>query len=157
MTLYIALALINGIVIGLSRAVNGQLSSKAGPFRASLWNHAVGFLFLSLMLAVEGWPREGYQGLPVMAYLGGFFGALFVAVNSFVFIRLGATRAALFVISGQMLSAALIDWQYHQQEPGILRCFGLAILLLGMYLSRSANASRDKLKSPKDLQVTETR
>nr|WP_279526893.1 DMT family transporter [Paludibacterium purpuratum] len=139
--LCIVLALINGIAIGMSRALNGQLSTHAGPFRASQWNHVVGFLFLSLMLLMMGWPRASDLSLPVSAYLGGVFGALFVAINSFVFIRLGATRAALLVIGGQMLSAVLIDWQHQQQAPGILRCAGLAVLLLGMYLSRASRKS----------------
>ena len=45
MSLYVLLALINGLVIGLSRALNGRLSHSVGPFRASLCNHLVGFLF----------------------------------------------------------------------------------------------------------------
>jgi transporter family-2 protein len=142
MTLCIILALINGMVIGISRAMNGQLSMSAGPFQASLWNHAVGFLFLSLILLVLGGAHAGYATLPAGACLGGFFGALFVAVNSFVFNRLGAMRAALLVIGGQMLFAVLIDWQRQQQVPGMLRCLGVLLMLLGMYLSSASKALR---------------
>lgn len=133
MMLCVLLALLNGAVIGTSRAINGQLSANAGPLRASLWNHAVGFLLLSLMLLFAPWPHADYAALPVGALLGGVFGALFVAVNSLVFTRLGATRSVLLVIGGQLLVAVLIDWLQRGQAPGVLRCLGVALMLLGMY------------------------
>jgi transporter family-2 protein len=140
MTMCIFLALLNGLVVGLGRSVNGQLSTIAGPFRASLWNHAVGFVFLTVMLLVAGWPQFSHAPIPLVAYLGGGFGALFVAINCYVFTRMGAMKAALLVISGQMLSAVLIDGYHQQHAPGLLRCLGVGLLLLGMYLSCSARA-----------------
>jgi len=135
------IALLNGLVIGASRAINGQLSGNAGPLQASLWNHAVGFLLLCLLLALNGWPHAALATIPLGAYLGGFYGALFVAVNSFVFNRLGAMKAALLVIGGQMLFAVVLDWQHQQTAPGVLRCAGVAVILLGMYLSKTTVAS----------------
>jgi transporter family-2 protein len=58
--------------------VNGQLSTQVGAFRASLWNHVVGFVFLTLVLVVLGGFQFGGSA-PLPAYLGGLFGALFVA------------------------------------------------------------------------------
>jgi transporter family-2 protein len=141
MTACIFWALLNGMVIGLSRALNGQLSVNAGAFRASLWNHLGGFLLLSLMLIGTGWPHTITAPLPVTAYLGGCFGALFVAVNSFVFTRLGAMRASLLVIGGQMLFAVLLDWHRQDQAPGRIRCMGVALLLLGMALANAGKAA----------------
>ncbi|WP_171163606.1 DMT family transporter [Streptomyces sp. I05A-00742] len=137
MLLYVLLALLNGAVIGTSRAVNGRLGATVGPFRASLWNHAVGFAFLTLALLVLGQWEFGAASPPWAAYLGGFFGALFVAVNSYVFPRLGAMHAALLVISGQMISAVLIDWQTEGKAPTPLRCLGVAVVLAGIYLSHT--------------------
>ncbi|WP_215796519.1 DMT family transporter [Paludibacterium paludis] len=139
-------ALLNGMVIALGRAVNGRLSLSAGPFRASLWNHWVGFLLLSLMLMVLGRPDAGLAPRNLDAYLGGVFGALFVAVNSFVFTRLGAMRASLLVIGGQMLFAVLLDWRHQQQAPDLIRCLGVLMLLLGMYLSGVAKQRRAVMK-----------
>ncbi|WP_381593008.1 DMT family transporter [Streptomyces formicae] len=128
------LALLNGVVIGASRTLNGRLSATIGPFRASLWNHTMGFAFLTAVLAVLGqWELSTLQ--PPAAYLGGFFGALFVAVNSYVFPRLGAMHAALLVISGQMVSAVLIDWHTKGESPTGLRCLGAGLVLAGIYLS----------------------
>ncbi|MFI1799396.1 DMT family transporter [Streptomyces sp. NPDC020379] len=144
---FILLALLNGMVIGTSRAVNGRLSMGIGPFRASLWNHVVGFLFLTLVLLVLGdWKFGDAGSAPAAAYLGGFFGALFVAVNSYVFPRLGAMNAALLVISGQMVTAVLIDFHNQNKTPGALRVLGVVIVIAGMYLSRVTSAAREKGK-----------
>ncbi|MCC3768666.1 DMT family transporter [Streptomyces sp. UNOC14_S4] len=140
---YILLAFLNGAIIGTSRAVNGKLSTKVGPFKASLWNHVVGFLFLTLVLLVmNDWKFDEAGSAPFTAYLGGFFGALFVAVNSYVFPRLGAMTAALMVISGQMITAVLIDYQSRDEAPGALRCLGVVIVIAGVYLSRVVSASQ---------------
>ncbi|WP_028537083.1 DMT family transporter [Paludibacterium yongneupense] len=140
MRLCLLLALLNGMLIALGRSMNGQLSLNTGPFQASLWNHMLGFAFLSLIVAFAAWPPILQAPAHVAPYLGGVYGALFVAVNSHVFTRLGAMRAALLVISGQMLSAVLIDCYHRQQAPGIVRCSGVAILLLGMCISSAARS-----------------
>jgi bacterial/archaeal transporter family-2 protein len=147
--LYIALACLNGMVVGTSRAINGGLSSDVGPLRASLWNHVVGFGLLTLILATLGaWQFDTSTSAPVTAYLGGFFGALFVAVNSYVFTRLGAMNAALLVISGQMISAVLIEYANDGVAPTPARWLGVVIVLLGVYFSRVPRSPRDKDKTP---------
>lgn len=142
MILSILLALLNGAFIVASRAINGRLSTAIGPFRASLWNHLVGFLFLTAVLAVLSQWEFGAKP-PLVAYVGGVVGALFVVVSSYVFPRLGAMNAALMVISGQMISAVLIDWQSKGVTPGPVRWLGVVLVLLGVYLSRVAAGNKD--------------
>jgi len=134
---YILLAICNGAFISTSRAVNGQLSTEVGAFRASLWNHVVGFLFLTAVLAaLGGWKFGVTPAPPLAAYLGGLFGAFFVAVSSHVFPRLGALNAGVLVIAGQMISAVVIDALHAKAVPSIARDLGVVIVLLGVYLSR---------------------
>lgn len=141
---YILLAFANGAFISTSRAVNGQLSTEVGAFRASLWNHIVGFGFLTAVLVLlNGWRFGVTPAPPVSAYLGGVFGALFVAVSSHVFPRLGALSAGVLVISGQMISAVVIDAVNHHAAPSPVRDLGVAVVLFGVYLSR-AGASRGR-------------
>jgi transporter family-2 protein len=146
---YILLALLNGVVIGTSRAMNGRLGIEIGPFKASLWNHIVGFLFLTAPLLLLGQWKPGVvsPAPPFSAYLGGFFGALFVAVNSYVFPRLGTMNAVLLVISGQMISAVLIDYRSQHVAPTVARCLGVVIVLLGIYLTRVSSLPRAKEKA----------
>ncbi|MGW0811148.1 DMT family transporter [Nonomuraea sp. NPDC002799] len=135
MLFLILLALLNGILIGTSRAVNGQLSTRVGAFKASVWNHVVGFVFLTaVLLVLRTWPD--LSDVPLAAYVGGVFGALFVAVNSHVFPRLGAMNASLLVISGQVLSAVVIDWVVQRSAPAPLRLLGVVLVLAGLSLPR---------------------
>src|SRR2546429_9974496 len=122
---YILLAFSNGAFISSSRAVNGQLSTEVGAFRASLWNHVVGFVFLTLVLALlNGWRFGVIPAPPLSAYLGGLFGAFFVAVSSYVFPRLGSLNAGVLGISGQMISAVVIDAVNHKSSPPANRYLG---------------------------------
>ncbi|CAI1002440.1 DMT family transporter [Serratia ficaria] len=136
MSFLILLALFNGVCISISRAVNGRLALDRGAFSASLCNHIVGFLFLSLLLAASGGFSLDQTGqAPWGAYLGGAIGALFVALNSYVLPRLGAMRAALLIISGQMLAGVAID-SLNGGPPAMAPLFGVALILLGVYLAR---------------------
>ncbi|AGO55822.1 DMT family transporter [Serratia plymuthica] len=133
----VLLALFNGVCISISRAVNGRLALSRGAFQASLCNHIVGFLFLSLLLATGG----GFNGLPLGhapwgAYLGGVIGALFVALNSYVLPRLGTLRAALLIISGQMLAGVIIDRLRDSGAPVGAQILGVGLILLGVALAR---------------------
>lgn len=156
--LYIILAIMNGMLIGLSRAVNGYLSMSIGPFKASFWNHIVGFLFISVILAfnmsvmqdknlllgIENirFNINAHQNLYL--YVGGVFGALFVAVNSYVFPRLGAVKTALLVISGQMISSVVIDSQSGVLNVLMLKALGVLLILCGVYLSKKQHAGLEK-------------
>jgi transporter family-2 protein len=147
MSFYIFLALCNGIIIGTSRTINGRLSAEVGAFRASTWNHVVGFLLLTVILLFMAQWTFTASAPPPSAYLGGFFGAFFVAVNSYVFPRLGAKNTVLLVISGQMISAVLLDYRNQGVPPSGIRWLGVAIIILGVYLSRASNSAREKDKA----------
>ncbi|MEU6718443.1 DMT family transporter [Nonomuraea sp. NPDC046802] len=143
MVFFVVLALLNGVLIGTSRTVNGRLSTRKGAFRASVWNHVVGFAFLSVVLLVlRTWPDV--TDAPVAAYAGGVFGALFVAVNSHVFPRLGAMSASVLVISGQVLSAVVIDCVQHRALPAPIRLAGVVLVLLGLTLPRLSARLRQR-------------
>lgn len=133
----ILLALFNGVCISISRAVNGRLALDRGAFSASLCNHIVGFLFLSLLLTmVGGFDGDSFGQAPWGAYLGGLIGALFVALNSYVLPRLGTLRAALLIISGQMLAGVVIDRLRDSNGSAGLQILGVGLILLGVYLAR---------------------
>jgi len=138
MVYFIFLAVLNGVFIGTSRAINSQLSMDIGPFRASFWNHIIGFAFLTTLFILTGNLKLS-AGLDtsLFIYLGGFFGALFVAVNSYVFPRMGAVKTALLVISGQMISSVIIDYYAGNISRPFIQLLGVSFILLGIYLSKT--------------------
>lgn len=143
----IFLALFNGSLVSTARSVNGQLSGETDAFRASFWNHFVGVLLLTVILAVVGGWRVDFGAPPLYAYLGGLIGAGYVAINSYVFTRLGAMYAALLVIAGQMFAAVVIDYINQGVPPSAARWLGVALVIFGVYLSRAAEAARERKAS----------
>ena len=144
----IFLAALNGVVIAASRAINGRLSLDIGPFKASFWNHLVGFVFLTvILLAMSGSRFEVTSEAPSFAYLGGFLGALFVAVNSYVLPRIGVIKTVLLVISGQMVTGVLLDYKSGSAVSTLARFAGVAIIVLGVYLARTSGSRRDEEKA----------
>lgn len=102
MITYIINSLLNGVCISLSRSMNGRLSMERNAFYASLWNHIVGFIFLSLILFVQRDDMTSFHfNAPWYAYSGGAMGALFVAVNSYILPRLGSTQRRCWSSAGK--------------------------------------------------------
>lgn len=128
---FIMIALSNGICIILSRSINGGLSQVTNAFYASLINHIVGFLFLSMII----WFSQGsflitFENIPLIALSGGVIGACFVIINSYVLPLLGATLTTIFAISGQVLSSVIIDAVQHGlPKHWVLQLLGVIFIL----------------------------
>ncbi|HEX7852366.1 MAG TPA: DMT family transporter [Sphingobium sp.] len=141
MMLAIALALLNGGMIALSRTLNGALGRKVGAVRSSFWNHSVGFAFMSLVVLGAS-LLTGTSPLPISApltaWLGGVVGVIFVAINSYVIVRLGASRTTSFVVGAQMLTGvAISSIAYPLDGRFALRLAGAGIVIAGIALANS--------------------
>lgn len=135
----ILLALFNGTVIGLNRAINGSLSTRIGTLQASLFTHSTGFLFLTLIILFsEGKKNHFSLDFPFFYYGGGFFGATFLMVNGYVFPRLGAMKATLLVISGQMIAAIFLDFLLKSLIPTPTQLFGVFLVIAGISIQTNA-------------------
>jgi transporter family-2 protein len=137
MTWIIALAFSAGVLVSLSRALNGRLSLATSPLRASWWNHVVGLGFLVVASALAGqfWP-EGVAGTPAWAWAGGTLGVVFVASGSWFVVRIGAALTALMVIAGQMVSGVVLDLAMGRPGGG-WTTLGVALILAGMALAQA--------------------
>ena len=145
MLIYVLLAVMNGVFIGLSRVINGRLSIDVGPFRASFCNHFVGFMFLTTILMATGHIRFGAAShAPLFTYLGGVFGAFFVALNSYVLPRIGAVKTVVLVICGQMISGLVIDFRNGGAIPSLARFIGITMIIFGAYIAKLSNISVDE-------------
>lgn len=134
MALGIFLALLSGILISLNRSANGQVGRSLGAFKASYWNHVVGFVFLTVILVViSGFVWDQATTAPWYLYLGGVLGTFFVTINSYVIPRLGVTRTALLVISGQMLVGVLVSNHTGALSSLAMQLLGVMLILAGVY------------------------
>lgn len=142
MTFYILMALASGCFVGMSRAVNARLAVDRGSFDASWWNHFIGFLLLTVVVFAFEFDQLSRLGAtPAWAFSGGTLGAVFVAVSSYVFPRLGAARSALLIIGGQMIVGLAIDWfggtPFRLGQPA-----GVALIIAGIYLTKISQKDR---------------
>jgi len=133
MMMFVILGILNGFCITLSRVLNGQLGTKHGVFHASLVNHIIGFIFLSVLFIIISEPLRGLPHEPLL-YIGGVIGALYVAINSLVMVRLGSTNSIVLVVSGQMLFGLLVEIYSMGFENLGLQVTGAGLVVLGGFL-----------------------
>ena len=136
MTLFVALALLGGVLISLSRQLNGRLALSTSALMASFWNHIVGFVaLLAVLLAVPVlWPVT-LADVPFWAWLGGPVGVLFVASGSWLILRIGATATAILVIAGQMVGGVILDLARGVERVLTLDMLGVGLILAGVALT----------------------
>ena len=137
------LVLLAGGMIALQAPTNAILARAGGsPVLAALISFAVGTLTLLLVwLASGNRPRGGaFSGLPPYAWLGGAYGALYVAVAAYAAPRLGLAALITIGIAGQIGMALLLD---HfgalglPREPiNLGRVAGAALVFAGVVLVR---------------------
>src|SRR5690606_11256716 len=137
MTNAILFALLAGILVSLSRQLNGRLALSTSALIASFWNHAVGFAVLTILGLIIGglWP-QGALDAPWHAYLGGMIGVVFVASGSWLIARIGAVNTAMLVIGGQMVFGVLLDLVRSAGGNLVMSFVGVAMIIAGMALTQ---------------------
>lgn len=110
MSIFILIALFNGVCIVTSRTLNGKLAQNSNAFYSSLINHLVGFIFLTIfVLWIKDYHSIELSTIPLIAFAGGIIGAFFVVINSYVLPLLGVMLTSVLAICGQMISSLVID------------------------------------------------
>ncbi len=141
MILVISVAIAAGVLIGLSRQLNGRLAMSTNAMESSFWNHIVGLVFVSFIAL---FTSDLFAGAPMdapwWAFLGGTIGFVFIAAGSWAIARIGAAQTAMLIIAGQMISGVLIDMAMGVQGNAIARIIGVALILGGMWVTRTAKA-----------------
>jgi transporter family-2 protein len=141
MIIFIALAIASGLLVGLSRQLNGRLALSTNAWESSFWNHIVGLGFVSLIALIGGGLFTGAPlDAPWWAYLGGPIGVLFIAAGSWAINRIGAAQTAMLIIAGQMISGVLIDFVMRIPGAAWARILGVALILAGIWVTRQSKS-----------------
>ena len=126
-----------GLLISLSRQINGRLSLSTSPLVASFWNHVVGLALLTVVgLIIGGIFPPGAADSPWWAYFGGPLGVIFVASGSWLIVRIGATNTALLVIGGQMVTGIALDLLAGQKPVLWASALGVLMIISGVWISQ---------------------
>jgi transporter family-2 protein len=139
----IVLVFIGGTLIALQAPTNSILAKAGGsPVLAALISFAVGTVALFLVwLASGNRPgAEAFAKLPPYVWLGGLYGAFFVAVAAFAAPRIGLASLITVGIGGQIVMAMALD---HFGVLGLPRdavtlpkLLGAGLVLAGVVLVR---------------------
>lgn len=111
--LWLALALLGGILLGSQPGVNARLASHVGhPILAALVSFGTATVLLGLIaLAVRAPlpPAAALRAMPAWVWVGGALGAAFVTIALMATPRLGAATVVALVVCGQLVAALAID------------------------------------------------
>ncbi len=133
---FAVLAVLAGVLVSLSRQINGRLALSTSAMESSFWNHIVGLVFITVAALLVGGLFAGKpEASPWWAYLGGPVGVVFIAAGSWLIPRIGAAQTALLIIAGQMVSGVVLD--IIMGAPGQLwaRTLGVGLILAGMWVA----------------------
>ncbi|UJW86921.1 DMT family transporter [Devosia sp. SL43] len=137
MILFVFYAVLAGVLVSLSRQLNGRLALSTTPLIASFWNHLVGFALLTVLgLVIGGLITEGAMQTPWWAFLGGPVGVIFVASGSWLIARIGAINTALLVIGGQMVFGVIFDLLRGAPVTLWASALGVVLILGGVALTQ---------------------
>ena len=139
----ILLVFIAGAMVALQAPTNAMLAKAGGsPVLAALISFAVGTIALFAVWLLSG-NRPGsaaFAGLPWYAWVGGLYGAVFVAVAAYAAPKIGLATLITVGIAGQI---AMALWMDHvgalglpRESANLGRILGAALVLAGVVLVR---------------------
>ena len=139
----LALAVIAGIFIAMQAPTNAILGKASGsPVVAAFISFVVGTLALGAVVAGSSGRlfAPDLRQVPWYAWLGGFYGAFFVAMAAFAAPRIGVATMLTAAIGGQILAALMLDHfgllGLARQPVSVERIAGAVLVLLGAVLVR---------------------
>jgi len=139
----VLVVLVSGTLVALQAPTNAALARAVNsPVNAALVSFAVGtaaLLVAAFVLRVRP-DLASVKALPWWAWLGGLYGAVFVAAAAFATPRIGVAATLTLLIAGQLVMAAALDHfgalGVPRQEITPLRLLGLALVAGGVLLVR---------------------
>jgi bacterial/archaeal transporter family-2 protein len=139
----LALAVIAGVFIAIQAPTNAILGKASGsPVVAAFISFVVGALALGAMVAASSGRlfAPELKSVPWYAWLGGFYGAFFVAMAAFAAPRIGVATMLTAAVAGQIFAALIMDHfgllGLARQPVSLERIAGAALVVLGAILVR---------------------
>ena len=132
-----------GVMIALQAPTNVMLAKAGGsPVLAALISFAVGTVTLLAVWFASG-NRPGlapFGGLPWYAWIGGVYGAAYVAIAAYAAPRIGLASLITIGIAGQVVAALWLDHigalGLMRQPVTAMRVVGALLVVAGVVLVR---------------------
>ena len=143
-SLSLLLALIAGVLLAVQAPTNAILGKASGsPVMAAFISFLVGSLALGVAtLATSGRLfAPGLRQVPWYAWIGGIYGAFFVAVAAFAAPRIGVGVLLTAAVAGQLAAAIVLDHYgllgLARHPVTITRIAGVLLVFAGAWLVRA--------------------
>jgi bacterial/archaeal transporter family-2 protein len=140
---FLVLAAVAGMALPVQAGINAQLAHwVGGPIRASAISFAVGTaaLIAASLVATRGEHVRNLGDAPWWVWIGGVFGAFYVASLVAAAPRVGAVAVFAAVIAGQLACSLVLDHfglvGYEEHHVSLGRVAGVACLAAGVALVR---------------------
>lgn len=139
----ILLAVVGGILLAVQAPTNAILGKASGsPIVAAFISFLIGSVALGAVVAATSGKifAPGLRQVPFYAWLGGLYGAFFVAVAAFGAPRVGMGVLLTAAVAGQLAAALVLDHYgllgLDRHPVNVTRIAGLILVLLGAVLVR---------------------
>jgi len=139
------LAIIGGVLLAVQAPTNALLGKASGsPVVAAFISFLIGTIALgAAVLGTSGRLFDpSLKQVPWYAWLGGFYGAFFVAVAAFGAPRVGVGVLLTAAIAGQLAAALVLDhfglFGLTRHPVTLTRAAGLILVLVGAALVRKS-------------------
>lgn len=142
--LFILLALAAGAMMPTQAATNNKMAEVVGsPILSAFVSFFVGTIALFVYLLFSGASfgnLASAKDAPAIAWMGGLFGAFYVAAGVTLVPRLGVAMTFSLIIAGQLLVTLVIDHfgllDVPVKEVSIARVAGIVLIGAGVVLIR---------------------
>jgi bacterial/archaeal transporter family-2 protein len=141
--LSLLLAVIGGALLAIQAPTNALLGKTSGsPIVAAFISFVVGSIALGAAVVVTSGRLfdPSLKQVPWYAWVGGFYGAFFVAVAAFGAPRVGVGVLLTAAIAGQLAAAVVLDHfgllGLARHPVTLTRVAGLVLVLIGAVLVR---------------------
>lgn len=141
-----------GVLVGIQRALNGQINEYSGDsFTTTLLNFITGtslLLIFFLALLISGnLELQPLLASPWWMYAGGILGVTYIAFSALIVQHLGVLTFTLYSVGGQLFGALILD--LYLPSEGILVSWylvsGIALTYLGVVVGGANQARRARM------------
>lgn len=142
------LVVLTGVGVAMQPLTNTARAKASGSvWLAALVSFATGMAVLvTVWAAADRTPLSTLRGAPWWGWLGGVYGAAFVAALAFAAPRLGLAVTLTIAVGRQLVTALAVDrsgWLGPPQQPLLpARLGGVALVLAGALLVRRGRSAR---------------
>lgn len=139
----ILIVLLAGVGLAVQPPTNAALAKASGSvWLASLVSFAMGTAILfAIWAAADRTMPAALKGAPGWAWLGGLYGACFVAALAYASPRLGLASALTIAVGSQLVTALVLDrfglLGLSAQPISLMRVAGVVLVIGGVLLVRA--------------------